>query len=77
MAQANNASFGALAAYDDWVPAMTRWWLQLRGEGPATPETWRSFYAQMRELAALPAEERKLRLCAQWGKAAETATQCQ
>ena len=77
VAQANNASFGALAAYDDWVPAMTRWWQQLRGEGPATPETWRSFYAQMRELAALPAEERKLRLCAQWGKAAETATQCQ
>ena len=77
VAQANNASFGALAAYDDWVPAMTRWWQQLRGEGPATPETWRSFYAQMRELAALPAEERKLRLCAQWGEAAKTATQCQ
>ena len=77
VAQSNNASFGALAAYDDWVPAMTRWWLQLRGEGPATPETWRSFYAQMRELAALSAEERKLRLCAQWGEAAKTATQCQ
>lgn len=77
VAQANNASFGALAAYDDWVPAMTRWWQQLRGEGPATPETWRGFYAQMRELAALPAEERKLRLCAQWGAAAKTATQCQ
>lgn len=77
VAQANNASFGALAAYDDWVPAMTRWWLQLRGEGPATPETWRGFYTQMRELAALPAEERKLRLCAQWGEAAKTATQCQ
>lgn len=77
VAQANNASFGALAAYDDWVPAMTRWWRQLRGEGPATPETWRGFYAQMRELAALPAEERKLRLCAQWGEAAKTATQCQ
>ena len=77
VAQSNNASFGALAAYDDWVPAMTRWWLQLRGECPATPETWRSFYAQMRELAALSAEERKLRLCTQWGEAAKTATQCQ
>ncbi|KGG90212.1 aminopeptidase [Comamonas thiooxydans] len=77
VAQSNNASFGALAAYDDWVPAMTRWWLQLRGEGPATPETWRSFYAQMRELAALSAEERKLRLCTRWGEAAKTATQCQ
>lgn len=77
VAQSNNASFGALAAYDDWVPAMTRWWLQLRGEGPATPETWRSFYAQMRELAALSAGERKLRLCTQWGEAAKTAIQCQ
>ncbi len=77
VAQANNASFGALAAYDDWVPAMTSWWLQLRGDGPATRETWRSFYAQMRDLSALPAEERKLRLCVQWGEAAKTATQCQ
>lgn len=77
VAQANNASFGALAAYDDWVPAMTSWWLKLRGDGPATRETWRSFYAQMRDLSALPAEERKLRLCAQWGEAAKTAAQCQ
>lgn len=77
VAQANNASFGALAAYDDWVPAMTSWWLRLRGDGPPTRETWRSFYAQMRDLSALPAEERKLLLCAQWGEAAKTATQCQ
>jgi len=77
VAQANNASFGALAAYDDWVTAMTSWWLKLRGDGPATRETWRSFYAQMRDLSVLPAEERKLRLCAQWGEAAKTATQCQ
>ncbi len=77
VAQANNASFGALAAYDDWVPAMTSWWLQLRGDGQATRETWRSFYAQMRDLSVLPAEERKLRLCAQWGEAAKTAAQCQ
>ncbi len=77
VAQANNASFGTLAAYDDWVPAMTSWWLRLRGDSPPTQETWRSFYAQMRDLSALPAEERKLRLCAQWGEAAKTATQCQ
>ena len=25
VARANNASFGALAAYDDWVAAMTHW----------------------------------------------------
>ncbi|KGH26672.1 MULTISPECIES: aminopeptidase [Comamonas] len=77
VAQANNASFGALAAYDDWVPAMTSWWLRLSGDGPPTRDTWLSFYAQMRDLSALPAEERKRRLCAQWGEAAKTATQCQ
>ncbi len=77
VAQANNASFGALAAYDDWVPAMTSWWLKLRGDGPATQETWHRFYAQMRDLSKLPPEERKLRLCAQWGEAAKTASQCQ
>lgn len=76
VAQANNASFGALAAYDDWVPAMTSWWLRLSGDGPPTRDTWLSFYAQMRDLSTLPAEERKRRLCVQWGEAAKTATQC-
>ena len=76
VAKANNASFGALSTYEDWIPAMTHWWQQLRGDGPATPETWQRFYAQMRELADLPAAERRQRLCAQWDKAATAAALC-
>ena len=77
VASANNASFGALSTYDDWVPAMTHWWQQLRGNDPATPETWQRFYAQMRELAELPADERRQRLCAQWNEAATAVALCQ
>ena len=74
---ANNASFGALSTYADWIPAMTHWWQQLCGNDPATPETWQRFYAQMRELAELPADERRQRLCAQWDEAATAAALCQ
>ena len=63
VAQANNASFGTLAAYDDWVAAMTQWWQQLQGEGPPSPEGWRRFYARMRELAAMDPEARTRLLC--------------
>lgn len=73
---ANNASFGALSTYDDWIPAMTRWWQQLRGDAPATRETWQRFYAQMRELAQLPADERRQRLCAQLDDSTTTAALC-
>ena len=40
MAKANNASFGALAAYDDWVPAFTTLWQQSQraAAGGATGE---------------------------------------
>ena len=65
VARANNASFGALAAYDDWVPAMSQWWKRLHQGRPPSPESWKAFYAQMRELSALPAAERTARLCAQ------------
>ena len=64
VAQANNASFGALAAYDDWVAAMTQWHLQLQNGQPPSLEGWQRFYAQMRELAALPKSERTQQLCA-------------
>jgi predicted aminopeptidase len=64
VAHANNASFGALAAYDDWVPAMTHWWQQLQNGQPASPEGWKRFYAQMRELAAMKPEQRQQQLCA-------------
>ena len=77
VAQANNASFGALAAYDDWVPAMSHWWQRLRGDAAATPKTWQHFHTQMRELAKLPPEQRKQRLCEQWGAAAGTSPMCQ
>lgn len=76
VANANNASFGALSTYDDWIPAMTHWWQQLRGNDPATPETWQRFYTQMRDLAELPADERRQRLCAQWDEAATAAALC-
>ncbi|RGE45771.1 aminopeptidase [Comamonas testosteroni] len=64
VAHANNASFGALAAYDDWVPAMSQWWKQLHQGQQPSPESWKTFYAQMRELSKLPAAERTQRLCA-------------
>ena len=64
VAQANNASFGALAAYDDWVAAMTQWHLQLQNGQPPSPGGWQRFYTQMRELAALPKPERTQQLCA-------------
>lgn len=76
VASANNASFGALSTYDDWVPAMTQWWQQLRGDAPATPDTWRRFYADMRKLAQLSVDERRQRLCAQWSASAK-AVLCQ
>lgn len=63
VAEANNASFGALAAYDDWVPAFTALWQQLdQGGGPA--QAWPRFYAEVRQWAALAAPQRTARLCA-------------
>ena len=64
VARANNASFGALAAYDDWVAAMTHWWTQLQDRQPASPEGWKRFYAQMQELASMQPEQRTQQLCA-------------
>ena len=64
VAQANNASFGALAAYDDWVAAMTQWHRELQNGQPPSPEGWQRFYAQMRELAAQSQPERIQQLCA-------------
>lgn len=63
VAKANNASFGALAAYDDWVPAMSNWWKQLHKGLPPTRESWQAFYAEMRALSERPAAERNARLC--------------
>ena len=51
VAQANNASFGAQAAYDDWVPAFEA---LFQREGSSFPR----FYAAVHTLAELPQGER-------------------
>jgi predicted aminopeptidase len=51
VAKANNASFGTLAAYDDWVPALEA---LFKAEG----EDWGKFYAAVRRLAGLTKGER-------------------
>ena len=55
VAQANNAAFGALAAYDDWVTAFEA----LFGRHPGD---WPAFYAAVQQLAALPKDERTQQL---------------
>jgi predicted aminopeptidase len=51
VARANNAAFGALAAYDDLVPGFEALYVQ---EG----RDWLRFYEAVRRLAALPRDER-------------------
>lgn len=55
VAQANNALFGAQAAYDQWVPAFEALFAR---EGQDFPR----FYAAVDRLAGLPAEERRAAL---------------
>ena len=55
VAQANNASFGAQAAYDQWVTAFER---LFEREGRSFPR----FYDAVRHLADLPAQERQAAL---------------
>jgi predicted aminopeptidase len=50
VANANNAAFGALAAYDDWVPAFENLFRRQRGSD------WAAFYAAVRQIAELPRE---------------------
>jgi predicted aminopeptidase len=49
--QANNAAFGAQAAYDDLVPGFEALYRQQHGD-------WRGFYDAVRRLAKLPKEQR-------------------
>ena len=51
--QANNAAFGALAAYDDGVPQFEALFEQQGGD-------WDKFYAAVQTLAAMPKEARQL-----------------
>lgn len=60
---ANNASFGTLAAYDDWVPTFTALWQQAQAQAASPQQGWLAFYAQVRQLAQLPAEQRHTQLC--------------
>ncbi len=60
VAQANNASFGAQAAYDDLVPGFEA---LFEREG----RDWRRFYDAARQLAQLPTPERARQL-QQWAK---------
>ncbi len=53
--QANNASFGALAAYDDGVPQFEALFEQQGGD-------WDKFYTAVHRLAAMPKEARQLAL---------------
>ncbi len=55
VAQANNASFGALAAYEDLVPAFETLFERSGGQ-------WRTFYDSVRQLARLPRAERHQKL---------------
>jgi predicted aminopeptidase len=65
VAEANNASFGALAAYDDWVPAFTALWNEARRQaGGDSAKGWQRFYAEVRQWADLPAPQRTAQLCA-------------
>jgi predicted aminopeptidase len=52
VAQANNASFGALAAYDGLVPAFENLFASVGGD-------WPRFYAEVQRLAELPKAERQ------------------
>ena len=55
VANANNAAFGALAAYDDWVAAFEVLFSHQHGD-------WQGFYAAVRQLADLPKDQRTQRL---------------
>ena len=54
-ARANNAAFGVLAAYNQLVPNFERLYAR---EG----RDWTAFYAEVRRLAALPPDQRRLGL---------------
>ena len=55
VANANNAAFGALAAYDDWVGAFEALFRQQHSD-------WATFYTAAKRLAELPRATRTMRL---------------
>lgn len=60
VAEANNASFGALSAYDTWVPAFAALFAQQAGEA----QPWAAFHQAVEDLSRQPKEQRTAALCA-------------
>lgn len=58
VAEANNAAFGALAAYDTLVPAFEALFAREAARAPTPQQAWPLFYAEVKRLAALPAADR-------------------
>jgi predicted aminopeptidase len=56
VAKANNASFGALAAYNELVPQFDALFAQQTG---SSQERWRKFYVACQTLADMPRKERR------------------
>ncbi len=72
VARANNAAFGAQAAYDELVPGFEAVFAR---EARTPGDPWPRFYAEVRRLAALPRAERRAALAeAAGGATATTAT---
>ena len=57
VAKANNAAFGAVAAYDQWVPAFEVLFARQNQMG-GNATVWPRFFDAVRQLAALPKPER-------------------
>jgi predicted aminopeptidase len=61
VAKANNASFGALAAYDELVPQFEALYAKQTG---SSQERWNKFYDACKALTPLPRDERRAALAA-------------
>ncbi len=60
VANANNASLGAQAAYDELAPQFEALFQQIEAQSPpAAQSPWPRFYAAVQQLAALPKAERR------------------
>lgn len=59
VANANNASLGAQAAYDDWVPALE---VLFQNQQQTSKTPWPAFYDAVRKLADMPKAERQMAL---------------
>ncbi len=64
VARVNNASLGAQAAYDDWVPAFEALFLHQKTQHSAgkSGQAWQAFYDEVQRLADLPKAERHAQL---------------